>query len=144
MAISKKTAPTLEDPQVDRVISTIYDDLNEVINAVNQGSTSEEKSGYEGKSGDVRIAKQSDNSYQLEGRTDEGWASTTLTFREKESKRASIAIMVDETGGTSSKTIPSAGGAWSTIETNNAVASLIAKINEILSALDGKQIITKT
>ena len=52
--------------------------------------------------------------------------------------------MVDETGGTSSKTIPSSGGAWSNTETNNAVASLIAKINEILSALDGKQIITKT
>mgnify|MGYP003114947443 CR=1 FL=1 len=144
MAISKKRAPAVEDPQLNRVITQLYDDMNEIINAVNQGSTSEEKSGYEGKSGDIRLSKQPDNSYEIEGRTDEGWASTSLTFSEKESKRASIATMVDETGGTSNKTIASSGGTWDNAEINNAIASLLSKINEILNALDIKQIIKKT
>ena len=83
MAISKKRAPTVDDPQINRIISTIYDDINEVINAVNQGSTSEERQGYQGKSGDIRLAKDSTGAYEIQGRTDEGWASVGMTFKEK-------------------------------------------------------------
>lgn len=83
MAISKKRAPTVDDPQVNRIISTIYDDINEVINAVNQGNTSEERQSYQGKSGDIRLAKDSTGSYEIQGRTDEGWVSVSMTFKEK-------------------------------------------------------------
>jgi len=83
MAISKKRAPAVEDPQLNRVITQLYDDMNEIINAVNQGSTSEEKKGYEGKSGDLRLAKKSDGSYEIQGRTDEGWTFVSMSFKEK-------------------------------------------------------------
>jgi len=83
MSISKKRAPRIDDPQLNRVITQLYDDMNEVINAVNQGSTTEEKKGFEGKSGDIRLAKESDGSYEIQGRTDEGWASVSMTFKEK-------------------------------------------------------------
>tara|TARA_R100001594_G_scaffold77860_4_gene112436 strand:- start:5837 stop:6091 length:255 start_codon:yes stop_codon:yes gene_type:complete len=83
MSISKKRAPKTDDPQMDRIISTIYDDLNEIINAVNQGSTSEEKKGYQGKSGDIRLAKEANGTYEIQGRTDEGWAFVAMSFKEK-------------------------------------------------------------
>ena len=36
MQISQKRAPIVEDAQLNRTISKIYDDLNDIINAVNQ------------------------------------------------------------------------------------------------------------
>ena len=83
MAISQKRAPSIDDPQTGRIISRIYDDINELINAVNQSNTTVEKGGYEGKSGDIRLFKKADATYEIQGRTDEGWVSATMTFKEK-------------------------------------------------------------
>jgi|6_EtaG_2_1085325.scaffolds.fasta_scaffold15223_3 hypothetical protein len=73
MAISIKRAPIVEDSQVSRAISMIYDDINELIDAVNRSSTSEKRSGEEGKAGDIRVVKDADGLYYLEARTEEGW-----------------------------------------------------------------------
>tara|TARA_R100001082_G_scaffold59812_1_gene33209 strand:+ start:6341 stop:6592 length:252 start_codon:yes stop_codon:yes gene_type:complete len=83
MSISKKRAPALDDPNLNRILSKVYDDLNEIINAVNQGNTSEDKKGYQGKSGDIRLSKQSDGTYEIQGRTDEGWTFVSMGFKEK-------------------------------------------------------------
>ena len=85
MPISKKSAPNVDDSQVNRIISKIYDDLNEIINAVNQGNTSEERASYEGKSGDIRLSKESDGAYEIQGKTDEGWVSVNMNFKQKSS-----------------------------------------------------------
>ena len=79
MAISRKRAPVVDDPQLSRIISKVYDDINEIINSVNQGDTSVQKATSEGKSGDVRIAKDSSGSYYIEARTDEGWIQSDGT-----------------------------------------------------------------
>ena len=79
----KKRTPGKVPADMERAIQQIYDDINEVINAVNQGSTSEERQGYQGKSGDIRLAKDSTGAYEIQGRTDEGWASVGMTFKEK-------------------------------------------------------------
>ena len=90
MAIVKKRAPVVDDPQLSRVISRIYDDINEIINAVNQGDTSTQKASTEGKSGDIRVVKDSTDTYYIEARTDEGWIQSDGTsasgfkFRERE------------------------------------------------------------
>jgi len=90
MAISRKRAPVVDDPQLSRIISKVYDDINEIINSVNQGDTSVQKATSEGKSGDVRIVKDSSGSYYIEARTDEGWIQSDGTsasgfkFRERE------------------------------------------------------------
>ena len=73
MVISRKRAPVIEDSQLNRVVNKIYDDINELINAVNQGKTSQEKKPFEGKTGDLRIVKDANRKYFLEARTDEGW-----------------------------------------------------------------------
>jgi hypothetical protein len=83
MSISKKRAPRIDDAQLNRVILKIYDDINEVINAVNQGNTSEEKKSYKGKSGDIRLLKDSTGAYEIQGKTDEGWVKTSMTFKQK-------------------------------------------------------------
>ena len=85
MSISKKSAPNVDDVQVNRIISKIYDDLNEIINAVNQGNTSEERISYSGKSGDIRLSKESDGTYEIQGKTDEGWVSVDMNFKQKSS-----------------------------------------------------------
>ena len=74
MPISKKRAPHVSVDNLERVLTQVYDDLNEVIDSVNQGDSVEEKRTYEGKSGDMRVIKDStDSLYYLEMKSDEGW-----------------------------------------------------------------------
>ena len=74
MPISKKRAPHISTDNLERVLAQVYDDLNEVIDSVNQGDSVEEKRTYEGKSGDMRVIKDStDSLYYLEMKSDEGW-----------------------------------------------------------------------
>ena len=77
MAISRKRAPVVDDPQLSRIISKVYDDINEIINAVNQGDTSREKDTVSGKPGDMRIVKVGNGEYYLEAKTEEGWIRST-------------------------------------------------------------------
>jgi hypothetical protein len=78
--ISKKRAPL----SADRTIQQVYDDLNEIINAVNQ-SANENRSLSSGKVGDIRVIKSSTtNKYKLEAYTQDGWAETELTISKRE------------------------------------------------------------
>ena len=80
MPISKKRAPHISTDNLERVLSQVYDDLNEVIDSVNQGDSVEEKKTYEGKSGDMRVTKDSDDSkYYLEMKSDDGWVRSDNT-----------------------------------------------------------------
>jgi|TARA_R100000458_G_scaffold40477_2_gene38036 hypothetical protein len=86
MAISKKKAlliHSLEAVEINRVIEKIYDDLNDVINSVNQSNTSEERKSFKGKSGDIRLAKVNDGSYEIQGKTDEGWVYAIMKVRNR-------------------------------------------------------------
>ena len=47
-----------------------------------------------------------------------------------------VVALTDNSGGTASDTIAAIGGTYSQAEVRNAVASLAAKINEIIDALD--------
>ena len=78
MPISKKRAPHVSADNLERVLAQVYDDLNEVIDSVNQGDSVEEKKTYEGKTGDVRIVKDSTDSLTyLEVKAEEGWMRST-------------------------------------------------------------------
>ena len=80
MPISKKRAPHISADNLERVLAQVYDDLNEVIDSVNQSNSVEEKKTYEGKSGDMRVTKDSDDSkYYLEMKSDEGWVRSDNT-----------------------------------------------------------------
>ena len=80
MPISKKRAPHVSADNLERVLAQVYDDLNEVIDSVNQSNSVEEKKTYEGKSGDMRVTKDSDDSkYYLEMKSDEGWVRSDNT-----------------------------------------------------------------
>ena len=82
MAISKKRAP--KGDSIERLMDQVYTDINEIINSVNQSESSKERESYSGKSGDLRLAKLSNGTYEIQGKTDEGWVSATMTFKEKE------------------------------------------------------------
>jgi len=80
MPLSKKRAPHVSTDNLERVLAQVYDDLNEVIDSVNQGNSVEEKKTYEGKSGDMRVTKDSDDSkYYLEMKSDDGWVRSDNT-----------------------------------------------------------------
>ena len=88
MAISKKKAVLISNPEVveiNRIIEKIYDDLNDVINSVNQGNTSDEKENFKGKSGDIRLAKVigETHNYEMQGKTDEGWVYAVMKVKER-------------------------------------------------------------
>tara|TARA_B100001123_G_C14544031_1_gene723497 strand:- start:72 stop:344 length:273 start_codon:yes stop_codon:yes gene_type:complete len=85
MSISKKKAMLITDSdtaQINGVISKIYDDLNDVINSVNRGNTTELRDSFSGKSGDIRLAKINDGSYEIQGKTDEGWVKVAMATKD--------------------------------------------------------------
>ena len=90
MALQKKSPPRVKDPDMARALQKVYDDINDLINSVNQGDTTSQKSVTKGKSGDLRIVKHGSGKYYMEARTDEGWIISDTTkpsgfaFREKE------------------------------------------------------------
>jgi len=84
MAISKKRPQlltTLEVNAVNTVITKIYDDINDLINSVNQSDTTESRKSFLGKSGDIRLAKTADGTYEIQGKTDEGWVKADMTYK---------------------------------------------------------------
>jgi len=83
MAISRKRPPQVPDAKMLRVIQSIYDDINDVINSINS-SELEARDLSKGKSGDIRVIKDSRTStYRIEAYTEDGWASTNLTISEE-------------------------------------------------------------
>jgi hypothetical protein len=84
MPLSQKRAPSIKDSELNRIVSRIYDDLNELINAVNKAETSIGGNEYKGNTGDIEIFKKSNGAYVLRGKTQEGWASANLTLSTKD------------------------------------------------------------
>jgi len=79
--ISKKRSQKVNDTNLQRVVDTIYDDLNELISAVNSKDTVTDKEESSGKEGDIRVVKSNDGTaYEIQGRTSEGWAKASLTL----------------------------------------------------------------
>lgn len=87
MSISQKKPLILNDtdiPTLNRVFSKLYDDLNDIINAVNKKITVDQTNRYEGQLGDIRVVQNSDKEYELQGRTKDGWAFVELDFKDKQ------------------------------------------------------------
>ncbi len=92
MSISKKRPLTINEAnpnELNRIIQSLYDDLNEVINAVNKGNTSIEKDSFGGKSGDIQVAKLGDGDYELQSKSDEGWLATPMELKKEKQKSVS-------------------------------------------------------
>ena len=82
--ISKKRPQRINNNNMQRVIDKIYDDLNELIDAVNSGNTIAPASESLGKEGDIRVVWSGDGTtYKIQGRTSEGWASASLNLNEE-------------------------------------------------------------
>jgi len=82
--ISKKRSQKVNDTNLQRVVDRIYDDLNELIDAVNSKNTVLVSDESTGKEGDIRVIRSSDgDSYKIQGRTSEGWASASLNLNEE-------------------------------------------------------------
>ena len=82
--INKKKAPNMRalDPNLIRVINTIYDDINSIIDSVNT-QVKENRKEYLGKVGDIRVLKDNtSNTYKIQARTEDGWASANLSLEE--------------------------------------------------------------
>ena len=144
MSISKKKPEILSSvdaSSVNKVLSRVYDDLNELIDSVNSGDTVEENTFSKGKEGDIKIFQGDKNKYAMEVRTKDGWATPHYDIEEDSgfSGSGSVASMTDNTGGSVNLTIPSSGGSWDNTEVNNAIASLVDKINNIIFYLNGNQ-----
>tara|TARA_R100001530_G_C4234273_1_gene133521 strand:+ start:225 stop:491 length:267 start_codon:yes stop_codon:yes gene_type:complete len=76
--LSKKRPPVAPNAELSRIVQQIYTDLNEIIDAVNEGHTRGEKLNTEGKSGDIRVAQEGTDTF-LEIKTDDGWVRSDNT-----------------------------------------------------------------
>ena len=87
MSISQKKPLILNDtdiPTLNRMFSKSYDDLNDIINAVNNKITVDETNRYEGQLGDIKVVQNSNKTYELQGRTKDGWAFVELDFKDRQ------------------------------------------------------------
>jgi len=80
--IKTKRAPQVSIEGMERIIQHIYDDINEIIRALNSQSleTQEER----GQTGDIKIVVTDVNTYELRAKTKDGWAKVDLSFVDKE------------------------------------------------------------
>lgn len=120
----------MKDPEIALSFQKVYDDLNELINSVNQGTTSDEKTITGGKAGDIRFVKHGSGSYYFEGKTDEGWV------RSIEKIDLDITTLTDNSGGEPSNTIPEQTASYDEEDVANALASLAAKVNEVINNIE--------
>mgnify|MGYP006908383458 CR=1 FL=1 len=84
MSISQKRAPKVVDPNLNRIITKLYDDINEIINAVNNNNSSLQNESYTGKTGNIKLQRKDDGTYELQGKTNEGWVAVNMTLRNSE------------------------------------------------------------
>jgi len=76
-----KRAPISGNTNVDRALSSIYLDINELSDSVNALAIPEKDS--VGGSGDIRLIKRQKNDFTLEGKFDEGWAFIDMALKDK-------------------------------------------------------------
>ena len=72
MPLSKKRATRVKDPEMQKAIDRIYDDINSLISAINQG-VGDGEALSSGKAGDIRVVDTSDRDVSLEVRSKKGW-----------------------------------------------------------------------
>ena len=72
MALSKKRSLRVKDPEMQKAIDKIYDDINSLVNAINQG-VGDGESLSSGKAGDIRVVDTSDRGVSIEVRSKKGW-----------------------------------------------------------------------
>ena len=75
--VSTKRPPRVPIPGVSRAIEQIYDDINEIINAVNRRSDAGGKE-TEGRTGDIRFRKGDGTNRAVEFRFSDGWFSVPV------------------------------------------------------------------
>jgi|2_EtaG_2_1085320.scaffolds.fasta_scaffold04331_4 hypothetical protein len=128
-----KRAPVSGNKEVDRALSSIYVDINELSSAVNSIATPEKES-HKGGSGDIRLIKRKKNDYTLEGKFEEGWAYIDMSIKDrKQPKVIKVTKLTDSTGGTVN------GNILDTSVSNTStddLATIAAKINEIIDTIN--------
>lgn len=77
MALKKKNPPRVADADLARAFQTIYDDLNDIINSINNSIGFEGNSTTGGKIGDFRVVN-NNNMYSLQVKTKKGWLKVEL------------------------------------------------------------------
>jgi hypothetical protein len=149
---SKLKAP-MQPGEMGKIVQKIYDDINSVIDSLNLDLGGAKEPDEKPKAGSISVVKEG-NTYSLRGKTEDGWASTKINLinSPKVSKLGvdntfsnsdDIESLSDSTGGTVSDTISNTTGvdiAASTgtqvptlAEFENAIASVISKINELIN-----------
>ena len=92
-----KRAPAVQSN--DRAWLQVYDDINDIVNAVNNKSGTESRTkGTLGSDGDIRLYKDSDASkYFIEGKFKDGWAKRELLFTDTDETYQNEIINTSET-----------------------------------------------
>ena len=80
--IVTKRPPQVSVEGMERVIQQVYDDINDIVRAVNSHLAN--LGDVEGKTGDIKILNNDVNSYELRAKTKDGWVKTDLSFVDKE------------------------------------------------------------
>ena len=127
MALIKKRAPKVETN--DRAWNQVYDDVNEVIDAVNKAEQSEDRSSQDGKSGNIRLAKDNKSSkYFIEGKFTDGWAQREM-YLSKASRSDSSSD--EEISGAVFKTQPKQNASLSTTPADDYTLTTKAYVDSI-------------
>ena len=99
---SKKLPPHTKDIEVNRALTQVYKDINELVESVNLFKGKEADDNSEGKEGDVKVVKSPQSKeYSLQIYGEDGW------LEDKTAKYVPINALVDIKQEQKKKTIPS-------------------------------------
>lgn len=99
---SKKLPPHTKDVEVNRALTQVYKDINELVESVNLFKGKEADDNSEGKEGDVKVVKSPQSKeYSLQIYGEDGW------LEDKTAKYVSINALVDIKQEQKKKSIPS-------------------------------------
>lgn len=83
MALKNKRSPVGVPKEMDRTIQTIYNDINEIVNSINQVDSGLDT--YVGKTGNIRAIKEANADgtvqYYIEFKTEDGWSRVKGALR---------------------------------------------------------------
>tara|TARA_R110002020_G_scaffold246009_2_gene459730 strand:+ start:2308 stop:6345 length:4038 start_codon:yes stop_codon:yes gene_type:complete len=110
LGVVKKSAPSISDPILKRVIDTVYKDINELSDSVNLPSGTHTFLPRDGAPGDIRLYEGSGSDgttgYFIQGRFSDGWGTARLTLETINPENQEVAT---DTTGTTGAFITAAG-----------------------------------
>ncbi len=129
----QKSAPKVQNSEIQRAIDKIYTDLNDLFDSVNRPNRTSAVESFKGKTGDIRLYEGAGTDgitgYFLQGRFETGWATVKLSLDEVNITDGDVEISDSQAQSEGPEPfITRYGVTYSNLSGNNAIGSSAGQV----------------